>query len=48
MKTTVFGVRLTDYQREELKKIADKRGENATDTVKLLIDMLIDGVIILK
>lgn len=48
MKTTVLGVRLTDYQREELKKIADKRGENATDTVKLLIDMLIDGLIILK
>ena len=48
MKTTVLGVRLTDYQREELQKIADKRGENATDTVKLLINMLIDGVIILK
>lgn len=48
MKTTVLGVRLTDYQREELKKIADKRGESSTDTVKLLIDRLIDGVIVLK
>jgi predicted DNA-binding protein len=47
MRTTVVGVRLTDYQREKLKKIADKRGEKEADVIRVLIDMLLDEVIVL-
>ena len=47
MKTTVVGVRLNEYQREQLKKIADKRGEKDVDTIRRLVEMLLDGCIVL-
>ena len=47
MRTTVVGVRLNDYQREKLKKIADKRGEKEADVIRALVDMLLDEGIIL-
>lgn len=43
MKTTVLGVRLNDYQREKLSKY----GKEA-DVVRILVDGLIDGKIILN
>lgn len=45
MKTTVLGVRLTDYQLEELKKVADRFDIGRADVVRILVEMLIDGVI---
>ena len=44
-KTTVMGVRLTDYQREKIKQIAKERGVSDTDYVRSLIDNAIDGKI---
>lgn len=44
-KTTVMGVRLTDYQREKIKIIAKERGVSDTDYVRALIDNTIDGKI---
>ena len=44
-KTTVMGVRLTDYQREKIKIIAKERGVSDTDYVRALIDNVIDGKI---
>lgn len=44
-KTTVMGVRLTDYQREKIKQIAKERGVSDTDYVRALIDNAIDGKI---
>ncbi len=44
-KTTVMGVRLTDYQREKIKTIAKERGVSDTDYVRALIDNTIDGKI---
>ena len=44
-KTTVMGVRLTDYQRERIKIIAKERGVSDTDYVRALIDNTIDGKI---
>lgn len=38
MKTTVLGVRLTDYQREKLKGYGPE-----ADVVRALVDELIDG-----
>lgn len=38
MKTTVLGVRLTDYQREKLKRYGSE-----ADVVRALVDELIDG-----
>lgn len=43
MKTTVLGVRLNDYQREKLSKY----GKEA-DVVRILVDGLIDGKIVLE
>lgn len=40
MKTTVLGVRLTDYQREKLRKYGSE-----ADVVRVLVDELIDGKI---
>jgi len=44
-KTTVMGVRLTDFQREKIKQIAKERGMSDTDYVRALIDNAIDGKI---
>lgn len=44
-RTTVMGVRLTDYQREKIKIIAKERGVSDTDYVRALIDNTIDGKI---
>ena len=44
-KTTVMGVRLTDYQREKIKIISKERGVSGTDYVRALIDNTIDGKI---
>lgn len=45
MKTTVLGVRLTDYQREKLKAKAGVDGLEA-DVVRKLIDDFIEGRIL--
>lgn len=47
MQTTVVGVRLTEYQREKLKEVANKRGEKEADVLRALLEMLLDGVIVL-
>jgi len=47
MKTTVQGVRLTDYQLEELQKVADRLNIGKADVIRLLVEMLIDGAIVL-
>ena len=44
-KTTVMGVRLTDFQRKKIKQIAKERGMSDTDYVRALIDNAIDGKI---
>lgn len=44
MKTTVLGVRLNDYQREKLQKIAGDGLE--ADVVRKLIDDKIEGRIL--
>lgn len=41
MKTTVLGVRLTDYQRSKLKKLSGDKLE--ADIVRALIDDYIEG-----
>lgn len=46
MKTTVLGVRLTDYQREKLKGFSVDGLE--ADTVRLLIDALIADKIVIE
>lgn len=46
MKTTVLGVRLNDYQREKLKTNGIEGLE--ADTIRLLVDGLIDGKILLE
>lgn len=45
MKTTVLGVRLNDYQREQLKKCSENRSDvkGEADTVRMLIDDYIEG-----
>lgn len=45
MRTTVLGVRLNDYQREKLRKLAGK-DEIAADVVRKLIDDKIEGRIL--
>jgi len=47
MKTTVQGVRLTDYQLECLQKVADRLQIGKADVIRLLVEMLVDGVIVL-
>lgn len=47
MRTTVVGVRLNEYQREKLKRIAEQRGEKEADVLRELLEMLLDGVIVL-
>ena len=47
MKTTVLGVRLNEFQREQLKKEADKLGVGEADIVRRLVELLIDGVVVL-
>lgn len=47
MKTTVQGVRLTDYQLECLEKVADRLKIGKADVIRLLVEMLVDGVIVL-
>ena len=46
MRTTVLGVRLNDFQREKLKGFCIDGLE--ADTVRLLVDALIDGKILLE
>jgi predicted DNA-binding protein len=41
--TTVLGVRLTDYQREKLKYLADKDGIKEVDYVRNLINKAIEN-----
>lgn len=48
MKTRVVGVRLNEYQDAQLKIIAEKRGENEVDTIRALVNMLLDGLIVLR
>lgn len=48
MKTTVLGVRLNDYHREQLKKIAKENEVSEVELVRILIDKLIEGKIQIK
>jgi hypothetical protein len=45
MKTTVLGVRLTDEQREKLKKIGIDNRMGEAEVARALIDHAIDGSI---
>ena len=45
MKTTVLGVRLNDYHRDKLKKIANDNGLIEADVARILIDKLVEGKI---
>lgn len=42
-KTTVLGIRLTDYQREKLKFLADKDGIKEVDYVRNLVNKAIEN-----
>ena len=42
MRTSVVGVRLTEYQRERLKNLAKERSTSESDLVREQIDKLID------
>lgn len=48
MKTTVVGVRLNDYQREKLKRIASESDLLEVDVLRILADKLIEGRIQIK
>lgn len=48
MKTTVVGVRLNDYTREKLKRIADDNGVIEAEVIRILIDKLIEGKVQIK
>ena len=48
MKTTVLGVRLNDYQRDKLIKIARQNDLIEAEIVRILIDKLIEGKIQIK
>ena len=45
MKTTVVGVRLNDYTRGKLQKIASENGVIEAEIIRILIDKLIEGKI---
>ena len=42
-RTTVLGIRLTDYQREKLKALAERDGIKEVDYVRNLINKAIEG-----
>ena len=42
-RTTVLGIRLTDYQREKLKALAEREGIKEVDYVRNLINKAIEG-----
>lgn len=42
-KTTVLGIRLTDYQREKLKSLADSQGIKEVDYIRNLINKAIEN-----
>lgn len=48
MKTTVLGVRLVDFQREQLKKIAKESDITEVELVRILVDKLLEGKIQIK
>lgn len=48
MKTTVVGVRLNDYTRDKLKKIADDNGVIEAEIIRILVDKLIEGKVQIK
>lgn len=43
--TTVLGIRLNTYQRDHLKRKAEECGLTEVETVRILIDRLIEGKI---
>ena len=45
MKTTVLGIRLNDYQRLRLQKIAKDNEAYEAEIVRALVDKLIEGKI---
>ena len=45
MRTTVLGIRLNDYQRDRLRKIAFDNDQIEADIVRCLVDKLIEGKI---
>ena len=47
MKTTVLGIRLNDYQREKLQHIAEDNRMTEVEAVRILIDKLIEGRIMI-
>lgn len=42
-RTTVLGIRLTDYQREKLKTLAEREGIKEVDYIRNLINKAIEG-----
>ena len=45
MKTTILSVRLNDYMRDKLKKIAQDNDLAESELVRVLVDKLIEGKI---
>ena len=48
MKTTTIGLRLNDYQLEKLNKIAEKNGLHRMDLLRLLLESVIDGKVVVE
>lgn len=48
MKTTTIGLRLNDYQLEKLNKIAEGYGLHRMDLLRVLLEGLIDGKIVVS
>ena len=48
MKTTTIGLRLNDYQLEKLNKIAERNGLHRMDLLRLLLENVIEGKIVLE
>lgn len=48
MRTTVLGIRLNDYQREKLEAISKENDLLPVETVRVLVDKLIEGKIQLR
>ena len=48
MKTTTIGLRLNDYQLEKLNKIAERNGIHRMDLLRLLLESVIDGKIVVS
>lgn len=48
MKTTTIGLRLNDYQLEKLNSIAERNGLHRMDLLRLLLESVIDGKVVVE